>query len=114
MLILLNKADVLSSAGNLESLETIYPDAICISAKTGLNLDKLTQTILGKYQKGESEITLTCHPGEGKTISFMQANSNIIDTQYSEAEVIIKAKIGKTQLNMLKRHKYINLKINED
>ncbi len=114
ILILLNKADVISNAAALESLETIYPDAICISAKTGLNLDKVTQTILDKYQKGESQITLTCHPGNGKTISFMQANSNIIDTRYSEAEVIIKARIGKTQLNMLKRYKYTNLKINED
>lgn len=113
-LVLLNKADVLASAKNLESLETIYPDAICISAKTGLNLDKVTQAVLDKYQKGESQITLTCHPGNGKTLSFMQANTNIIDTKYSETDVVIKAKIGKTQLNMLKRHKYTELIIDDE
>jgi GTPase len=112
--ILLNKADVIAGAGTLESLETIYPDAVCISAKTGLNLDKLVQMVLDKYQKGEVTITLTCHPGDGKVISFLQANTNILDRSYSESAVTITAKIGKAQLNTLKRHKFIDLKVLDD
>jgi len=112
--ILLNKADIVADAAVLESLETIYPDAICISAKTGLNLDKLVQMVLDKYQKGEVTVILTCHPGDGKVISFLQANTNILDRNYAESAVTITAKIGKAQLNVLKRHKFTDLKVLDD
>ena len=102
-LVLLNKADIVAKAGLLESLETVYPDAVCISAKTGMNLDKLAQAVLEKYKKGEVLVRLTCHPGNGKVQSYLQANARILKREFTDDTVLIEARLGKTQLPALKR-----------
>jgi GTP-binding protein HflX len=84
-------------------LETVYPDAVCISAKTGMNLDKLTEAVLDKYKKGEVLIRVSCHPGNGKIQSYLQAHAEIIKQQYTDNEVTIEARLGKTQLPALKK-----------
>jgi GTP-binding protein HflX len=102
-LVVLNKADIVAQGGLLESLETVYPDAVCISAKTGMNIDKLTEAVLDKYKKGEVLVRVSCHPGNGKVQSYLHANATIIKQQYSENSVQIEARLGKSQLPALKK-----------
>jgi len=103
MIILLNKSDAVSSMSDVESLQTIYPDAICVSAKTGLNLDTVADAVFAKYKGGDADITVTCHAGDGKVQSFLRAHSQIESEEYQGSEVIIKTKIGKSQLPALKK-----------
>jgi GTP-binding protein HflX len=102
-IVLLNKADIVAKRGLLESLETVYPDAVCISAKTGMNLDKLAQAVLEKYKKGEVVVRLRCHPADGKVQSYIQANAVILKREFTDDAVLIEARLGKTQLPGLKR-----------
>ena len=46
---------------------------------------------------------MTCHAGKGKVQSFLRANSDIESEEYNDSEVVIKARIGKSQLPALKR-----------
>ncbi len=102
-LILLNKADVLSSATLLESLQTVYPDAICISAKTGMNLDKVAGAVLEKFRGTEVLVRVNCSAGNGRVQSFLRANAAILNRQYLDSSVTIEARLGKNQLPILKR-----------
>ncbi len=103
MLILLNKSDAVSNMTTVESLQTIYPGAICVSAKTAMNLDKVADAVFAKYKGGDVEITVTCHAGEGRVLSFLKAYAEIKTEEYEESEVVIKAKIGKSQLPGLRK-----------
>ncbi|MBW8017197.1 MAG: GTPase HflX [Planctomycetes bacterium] len=103
MLILLNKSDAVSSMSAVELLQTIYPDSICVSAKTGLNLGKIADAVFDKYKGGDVDITVRCHAGEGKVVSFLRAHAEIKSEEYEESEVIIKARIGKSQLPGLRK-----------
>jgi len=103
MLILLNKSDAVSSMSAVESLQTIYPGAICVSAKTGLNLGKVAAAVLAKYKGGDADITVRCHASQGKVQSFLRAHAEIQSEEYEESEVIIKARIGKSQLPGLRK-----------
>ena len=103
MLILLNKSDAVSDMSTVESLQTIYPGAICVSAKTGLNLTKVADAVFAKYKGGDAEITVTCHIGQGKVQSFLRAHAQIQSEEYEENNVIIKATIGKSQLPGLRK-----------
>jgi len=103
MLILLNKSDVVSSMSAVESLQTIYPGSICVSAKTGLNIEKVAAAVLAKYKGGDADITVRCHASQGKVQSFLRAHAEIQSEEYEESEVIIKARIGKSQLPGLRK-----------
>lgn len=102
---LLNKADVVASTSILESLQTVYPDAICISAKTGMNLDELRSAVLEKYKGGDVLLEIVLDLSKGKTLSFLRANTEILSEIYTDNCVTIKARIGKSQLPALKRLK---------
>lgn len=103
MLVLLNKADVLSESATLESLQTIYPDAICISAKIGMNLDKVAEAVLEKYHGSDVTVLVVADAGNGKLQSFLHANGHIISTEYNNNQVTIEVSIGKSHLHALKR-----------
>ncbi|MCF7955824.1 MAG: GTPase HflX [Phycisphaerae bacterium] len=103
MLILLNKSDAVSSMIDVESLQTIYPEAICVSAKTGLNMDKVAGAVLAKYKGGDADITVRCHAGDGRVLSFLRAHTEIQSEEYEDSDVVIKAKIGKSQLPGLRK-----------
>jgi len=102
-LILLNKADALANVILLESLQTVYPKAICISARTGLNLDKLTGEVLAKLRGADITVRVSCSAANGKVQSFLRANAAILQRQYLDSSVTIKATLGKNQLPLLKR-----------
>ena len=112
-LVLLNKVDVLSKASLLESLQTVYPQAICISAKTGLNLNELAGQVLAKLRGGQVTVRVSCSAGNGKVISFLRANAAILEREYLDSSVTIKARLGKNQLPLLKRLKPKDLEVVE-
>jgi GTP-binding protein HflX len=112
-LVILNKVDALSKAALLESLQTVYPEAICISAKTGMNLDKLAGAVLTKFRGGEVLVQVNCSAGNGKVQSFLRANAKILEREYLDSSVTIKARLGKNQLPLLKRLQPRNLEVVE-
>ncbi len=103
IVLLLNKSDVIKSMNVLESAQTVYPDAICISARTGMNLDKVAQAVSGRYGGGEVLVHITSSAGNGKVHSFLHAHGKILSEQYTDGSVRFEAKLGRSQLPMLKR-----------
>ncbi|MCD4831801.1 MAG: GTPase HflX [Anaerohalosphaeraceae bacterium] len=102
MLVVLNKADAVNSQSQLETLQTIYPDAICISAKTGMNLDILCENVAQIYGGNESVYKVTLDISDGKVQSFLAANTEIIDQQYLENHVVIHTRLTSNTLAQLK------------
>ncbi|MBW8034324.1 MAG: GTPase HflX [Planctomycetes bacterium] len=111
MLVVLNKADVLSESATLESLQTIYPEAICISAKTGMNLDKVAEAVLGKYHGSDVTVRVVADIGNGKLLSYLHANGRIISTEYTDDHVVMEVSMGKSNLHMIKRLKPVEIAI---
>jgi GTP-binding protein HflX len=102
-LVLLNKSDAVGRQGQLDMLGTVMPDALCISAKTGMGLVKLHDTVLDKYRGGTVTVKVTIPQADGKAQSFLRANAAIINEEYIDSSVMIEARIGKNQLAHLKR-----------
>jgi GTP-binding protein HflX len=111
ILLLLNKVDVISAISMLETLQTLYPDAICVSAKTGFGLDRLHLAVHEKYQGSELHIKLTISPANGKIPSFLRAYGTILKEEYSDGAVVLEVRLGKNQLVDLKRLKPEKLEI---
>jgi GTPase len=111
ILLVLNKVDVVSALNTMETLQTLYPDAIGISAKTGYGLSQLHEAVLEKYKGGVIIVKITISQANGKIQSFLRANTTILSEKYTAANVIIKAQLGQNQLVNLKRLKPDKLEI---
>jgi len=103
MVLVLNKCDALSSREVVDALETVRQDAICISAKTGMNLEKLNEAVLGRYKGGEVRVLVRTSAGDGRVYGFLRANGEIINEKYTEAGAEYEARLGRSQVAGLKR-----------
>ena len=98
-----NKVDVVGDIGEFEMLQTLYPDALSISAKTGLGLDRLSEVIAGKYSGDTVVVRVKVSQSNGKVQSFLRACGRIIEEQYLDGNVIIDARLGRKQVAGLQR-----------
>ena len=100
---LLNKVDNLKNFSQLEMLQTVFADAVAISAKTGFGLDKLAEKVVEKYRGAELLVRVCASQSNGKVQSFLRAHAQILNEQYLDSFVVIDARLGQNQLPDLRR-----------
>ena len=104
-LIVLNKVDAIDKMQQIEGLQAIYTEAICTSATTGLNIDKLRDAVIKKFKGGSLKVKVTTHLSNGKLQNYLRASSVIVKEHYENDTAEITIKIGKNQLvNIRKLH----------
>ncbi len=103
ILVVFNKVDIVKRIGEFEMLQTLFPDAVCTSAKTGLGLEKLTEIVLEKYRGDELLLRVCSSQSNGKVQSFLRANGQILKEQYHDGTVLIDTRLGRNQLPTLKK-----------
>ena len=106
-----NKVDIVNNVGEFEMLQTLLPDAVCISAKTGLGLENLAEVVLAKYRGDMLELRVSSSQSNGKIQNFLNAYGQIIKEQYRDGSVLIDARLGRNQLPSLKRLQPENIEI---
>jgi GTP-binding protein HflX len=99
----INKVDVVRKIGDVEMLQTLFPDAVCISAKTGFGLEHLSAAVSAKYRGGEILLRVCSSQSNGKVQSFLRAHGTIIKEQYCDGSVLIEVRLGQNQLAGLQR-----------
>lgn len=93
-----NKIDAIRKISDLETLQTVFPDAVSISAKTGMGLDQLSEVIANTYKGNELLLRIFCTQSNGKVQSFLRAHGTILSEKYNNNSVLIEAKLGRNQL----------------
>lgn len=100
--VVFNKIDVLKSKAQLEALNTVYPEAICISAKAGHNIEAVAKQISEIIRGNICSVVVTCSLADGKTQGFLKASTEILSEKYTDEEAVFEVKIGANKLNELK------------
>ncbi|MCX5644115.1 MAG: GTPase HflX [Phycisphaerae bacterium] len=100
---LFNKVDAIKDVGPLETLQTLRPEAVAISAKTGLGLDELRRKIIQHYKGCEIVVRVTSRLSDGKVQSFLRAHGEIVGEQYTDSTVVLDVRMGQRQLPDLER-----------
>jgi len=106
-----NKVDAVKKISEIETLQTLFPDALCISAKTGFGLEQLAEIAAAKYKGGKITVQVRISQSNGKAQSYLRACGTILKETYSDNSVIIEAVLGQNQLPGLKRLAPEKLKI---
>ena len=103
VLLVANKMDKPGAVSKFEEFSAIYPDAICVSSKTGDGLGELIENVLKRVTGTSNKIRITCPYNNGKVLPFLKAYGQVISEDYCEAGTIIEASIGANQMhNLLK------------
>jgi GTP-binding protein HflX len=100
---ILNKVDAVRKIGDFETLQTLFPDAVCISAKTGLGIEQLSSAVSAKYRGGEILLRVRVSQANGKIQSFLRAHGQILKEEYLDSSVLIDARLGRNHLIDLQR-----------
>jgi len=111
ILLALNKVDIVRKVSDLEMLQTLFSDAVCISAKTGLGLEQLSEAVLARYKGAVLLLRVSSSQSDGRIQSFLRAYGQIVKEQYRDGSVQIDATLGRNQLPGLKRLQPQNLEI---
>jgi GTPase len=99
----LNKVDAIKEIGPFELLQTLHPDAVTVSARTGLGLDELARRITQRYKGREIVVRVSSSQGNGKIQSFLRANGRIVNEQYDDGSFTLDVQMGQNQLPELER-----------
>ena len=102
ILVVLNKVDAVTNIGDFDMLQTLFRDAVSISAKTSYGLDKLSEAVTTKYKGTELTLRVASSQSNGKVQSFLRAHGRILNEQYTDSSVLIEAQLGRNQLPDLK------------
>ncbi len=105
LLVALNKSDAIIDMSVFDSLQTVHPQAVSISAKKGLNLDRLVEAVQDRIRRRESTIRVVCDAADGKLQSFLHSAATVLHREFIDNGVRIEARIGPAQLAQLRRFK---------
>jgi GTP-binding protein HflX len=109
-LLLLNKIDTEEGEENFHVWRPLHPEAIGISAKTGLGLDKLQEAVYRAVRGQQVDVTLEADVTNGRLISFIESHSRVHDRAFSDGRVQMKAVMGKRTLADLSRNEQVEVK----
>lgn len=88
-LLLLNKADAVQDDANLMLLRQQHPDALLISARTGLGLDQLHARV-DQYLRGERQrLVLSIPAHDGKALGFVERFGDVLARRYVDGRAIL-------------------------
>ena len=109
-ILLLNKIDTDEGEEKYPFWRTLHPNAIPVSAKTGVGLDRLTEAVYNYVRGQQVEVTLEADVANGKLLSFVESHSRIQDRQFNDGRVTLRAVMGKQTLADLSRNEQVAIK----
>ncbi|MCA8937018.1 MAG: GTPase HflX [Planctomycetes bacterium] len=92
-LMVLNKIDNIQDQPQLTHLQMTYPEHIAVSAKTGEGITELANKVQEVVEERETALDWTFSAGNGKLLAYLQQHGKILDINYEDSDVHVKALI---------------------
>ncbi len=105
MLVVLNKSDHIARRDLFDAVQTVYPDALSVSAKTGYQLEQLAGAIAERIRGDRVRVRVTASAGDGKLNHFLHTVGNDLTEHYQDSTVSIEATLGRNQLAWLNQYR---------
>ncbi len=109
-LLLLNKTDTEEGAERFPFWRMMHNGAIPISAKTGLGLAEVSETVYRIVRGQQVQAVLECDVTNGKLIAFIESHTRIEHREYQADRVQFVAVMGKQTLAELARNGQVEVK----
>jgi GTP-binding protein HflX len=109
-LLLLNKIDTDEGEAAYPVWRTLYPEALPISARSGVGLDKLAEAVFAQVRGQQVDVTLEADLTNGRLLAFIESHTRIHDRQFLDGRVQLKAIMGKRTLADLSKNDQVEVK----
>ena len=100
-LIVLNKIDLISENGKMNYLKRKYPDAIMVSAKDQLRLDRLIAEMIKSMDDDYETVEITFSYDQGKELAKAQENVEVLERHYQNDSIRLKIKGRRNRVNQI-------------
>ena len=102
-IVVLNKLDTVERLSDLPLLKAANPDSVEVSATTGQGLDRLADRVKEILDKREIEIRVDAHCGNGKLFAFLAENGRVLEREFLDDSVKLRARIQPRHFGQIKR-----------
>lgn len=102
-LTVLNKMDTVESVTELNILHARLDDAVEVSAVEGTGLDELRQRIVEFIDTQRVVLEIEAHSGNGKLLSYLYEQGQVIDRQYHGSRVNLRVKMDRRKVRGVER-----------
>jgi GTP-binding protein HflX len=100
-LLVLNQIDRLTDHGQLGPVLHRYPNAVPISAKTGMGLDRLHDAASRALSRSFADLDVETSAGNGKLLAYLAAHGEVLSRRYDEDRVIVHVRIPQRHIGPL-------------
>ena len=100
-LTVLNKIDLISENGKMNYLKRKYPDAILVSAKDQLRLDRLIAEMTKSMNADYETVEITFSYEQGKELAKAQENVEVLERHYQNDSIKLKIKGRRNRVNQI-------------
>ena len=99
----LNKVDQLHDETALQTAQTLFPDALPISAATGQGLDRLVEEVTRLALGEEIAVSVRTTSANGRLLNLLKAQGSVTKTDYSDGLVEIQAELPARVVDRLRQ-----------
>ncbi len=92
-LLAVNKIDALPDRAVVESLLNRYPNAVPVSAKTGLGLQELAVAVGDSLSRSFLELDVEMPVADGRLLAYLAAHGEVLSKQFHESRVVVHCRI---------------------
>ncbi len=103
-LVVLNKIDAVRDQTELQILQRKLPDALPISARSGIGLPELIERVRQEVTGQPCTATIRLNTADGRAITFIEKHAEVLDRRYRNHTVEMDVRIGSTNLNRLREN----------
>ena len=100
-LTVLNKIDLILENGRMNFLKRKYPDAIMVSAKDQLRLDRLIAEMIKTINADYETVEITFSYEQGKELANAQENVEVLERHYQNDSIRLKIKGKRDRVNQI-------------
>lgn len=86
-----------------DTMKTLYPDALCLSAHTGQGVEQLVREVKQRDVGRLLHLKITCSYADGRAASFLRTYGTVIAEEFNEDSIALEAHLDIRQLGSLKR-----------
>ena len=101
VLTVLNKIDLILENGTVNFLKRKYPDAIMISAKDQLRLDRLIEKLIKTMNADYETVEITFSYEQGKELAKAQENVEVLERHYQNDSIRLIIKGRRNRVNQI-------------
>jgi GTP-binding protein HflX len=102
-LLVLNKADALDGPARLEGLLRRYPNAVPLSARTGLGIPRLVTAVSDALSRAFLDVDVEMGVENGRALAYLAAHGEILSKQYRESKVLVHCRIPQYYYGRMER-----------